>query len=530
MLKQLLLLVGCAFLTPLHGQPGSLDLNFGNQGKLSVEILNKTNALRCITEQPDGKLIAGGFTQSDSTGADQDFALVRFLPDGILDSTFGSDGKIHFDGFAPIPIYSELVYPSDDEIAELIMLPNQKILACGTAIFGSPIGFQSVISVYCMNPDGTLDINFGDSGKVVLNFLPNIFCNAAALQPDGKILLGGGSINTAGDCKMLVFRLNEDGSRDLSFGSNGYALFGFPNVLTAQVSSIAVHPEGKILLSGYDWLAPGPLLIARLRENGVLDTEFSGDGLLPINGYDGGAATDVIVQPDGKILLLGYGKSIAYNRWEITVIRFLANGTADLGFGFGGRAFLRGSNVNLFGYSLQLQSDGNLLVSGFDFQDETFIAARLLATGQVDSIFGTNGIAKVGFDGPSRSLASILASDGRLILAGQAGSQAQGEMLFAALQTGPTTGAGDGQVLTTDCLVFPNPASEQARIVISDADFLGGQFTVFDVSGGAVFQKPIESQEERLDIQVLSPGVYQVKCFSRDLRKTEAARLVVMRK
>ncbi|MBL7828388.1 MAG: T9SS type A sorting domain-containing protein, partial [Saprospiraceae bacterium] len=78
--------------------------------------------------------------------------------------------------------------------------------------------------------------------------------------------------------------------------------------------------------------------------------------------------------------------------------------------------------------------------------------------------------------------------------------------------------------------VFPNPASEQARVVIPDADFLGGYLEVFDVSAFRVFRKRIESQEERLDVRGYLPGVYQVRCFSRDSRKTEAVRLVVMRR
>jgi uncharacterized delta-60 repeat protein len=202
---------------------------------------------------------------------------------------------------------------------------------------------------------GSLDPTWGTGGVVTL---PAGFGPGAMLtQPNGTILIQGGETNpTTGDAEFAVLSLNENGTVDSSFGTDGLAVASFPGV-SAESSSIFVQPDGNIVVAGIT--TDGNIAIADFNANGTLDTSFgsggevttlfpSGNASLP--GTDGVNA--VLVDANGKILI-GGGLVTCSNPKnaeclsDYALARFNPNGTLDTSFGSGGFAVQKaGSDSN----------------------------------------------------------------------------------------------------------------------------------------------------------------------------------------
>ena len=154
-----------------------------------------------------------------------------------------------------------------------------------------------------------------------------------AVQPDGKILIGGDFTSYNGDAAAsdAVMRLNADGTRDTTFNPGGSGV-------TQSVGAVAVQPDGKIVIGGLfnsyngDFTAPSDMVM-RLNADGTRDTTFNAGG----SGADGSVYA-VAVQPDGKIVIGGfftiYNNDAAASDY---VMRLNANGTRDTTFNAGRR-------------------------------------------------------------------------------------------------------------------------------------------------------------------------------------------------
>ncbi|GAB3392444.1 M10 family metallopeptidase C-terminal domain-containing protein [Azotobacter armeniacus] len=306
---------------------GSLDTSFGSDGKATFD-LGRGDYVYSMAMQPDGKILVTG--RSDN-GSDDNFGVIRLNADGTLDTGFGSDAKAIF----------ELGY-SDDQGHSVTILPDGKILMAGSSYDYSENSTYFDFSVIRLNADGSLDTSFGCGGEATADIDGNSdFGNSLLVQPDGKILVAGRSYNPSYDTEFSVARLNADGSLDASFGSDGKASFDLGKGY-AQVNSLALQTDGKILLAGQSYNpdnATYDFSVIRLNIDGSLDTGFSGDGKAIFDiawGNDEGHS--LTVQPDGKILVSGYsynpsGNGYDSSRYDFSVIRLNADGTLDKTFG-----------------------------------------------------------------------------------------------------------------------------------------------------------------------------------------------------
>ena len=163
---------------------GNLDTGFGNEGIVIDNIEDKNDAALTTILQPDGKILAAGYTESAST----DFIVLRYNTDGTLDNTFSVDGKTITD------------MGSVDRAHSLVIQPDGKILVSGYASNGD----NDDLALVRYNNDGTLDLTFDEDGKVITDYnnLYN-YGNAIALQPDGKIVVAG---NTFTPYDIMVVR------------------------------------------------------------------------------------------------------------------------------------------------------------------------------------------------------------------------------------------------------------------------------------------------------------------------------------
>lgn len=237
---------------------GSLDTSFDSDGKVTTLIGQSCGANGLALLAASKFAVVGTAFNSSGEG---DFGIARYNSDGSLDSSFDGDGKRSDD--------SDL-FGGANAVAIQI---DQKIVVAG----GCEVNNNNGFAVARYNPDGTLDPSFDGDGRVIttVNFF-NDSAEAAAIQSDGKIVAAGTSDGAGGGqvTHMAAVRYNTDGSLDASFGNGGKAVISVGQEDGAQ--GVAIQPDGKIILGGYVSLAGGELGIAvvRLNSNGTLDTSF----------------------------------------------------------------------------------------------------------------------------------------------------------------------------------------------------------------------------------------------------------------
>jgi uncharacterized delta-60 repeat protein len=212
---------------------GTLDTSFGAGGKIITDINGTRNFANAVAIQSDGKIVAAGSTLTTTLDSFVMFAMARYNPDGSLDSTFGSGGKVT----------TQVVSGDgeDDEIFALAIQPDGRILAAGRANFAQDFG----LARYQTN--GALDTAFGTNGFVTTDFNGSIDrAFAMALQIDGKIVLAGAANLTTGSTGDFgLARYNSNGSLDSTFGAGGKVITDFGGNVDI-VRGIVLQSDNKI--------------------------------------------------------------------------------------------------------------------------------------------------------------------------------------------------------------------------------------------------------------------------------------------
>jgi uncharacterized delta-60 repeat protein len=294
-----------------HLPDGQLDPTFGNSGKLKTTLSGARDEANAVVIQPDGRILVAG-------RADEEFALVRYNTDGTLDNSFGSSGKttIDFDGF-------------EDAAHALALQSEGKILIAGQVTFraGGAASLRQRFGVARCNSDGTLDSTFGTSGKVITDFNNAFLDNQAfsmVVQSDGKPVVGGWTTGPQGGRDFALVRYNTDGSLDSTFGSQGRVTTDFANLGNDTIEALTLQPDGKIIAVGYTDLRIAHLnfAVARYHADGTLDNTFGVGGKTTTNFFFDvfdSQAFAVLLQPNGNIVAVGHA------RGHFTLARYLGD-------------------------------------------------------------------------------------------------------------------------------------------------------------------------------------------------------------
>ena len=271
---------------------------------------------------------------------------------------------------------------SRDGVAATAIQPDGKIVLVG----GSTEGTAGAATVYRYNADGTLDITFDGDGIVTttIDHSGSGFQDVA-IQPDGKIVAVGSAIPVNANMYYAVARYNSNGSLDTTFGTGGIVRTDFDSP-TESANAVALASDGKIIVSGTT--DNNSFGIARYNTNGTLDATFDGDGKAIVSNVFLGIS-DMALQPDGKI--------VAVAKWSGTTafLRFNTNGSLDATFDGDGRLEIPISIFN-GGDAIAVQSDGKIIsggnVSGFQGATD-FCLVRLNPNGTLDTTFDGDGAA-----------------------------------------------------------------------------------------------------------------------------------------
>ena len=288
-----------------YNPDGAIDSSFGQYGKVTTDFADE-GYYKCgpLTILPDGKILLAG--SLGETGA-----LVRYKPDGTPDSTFCEDGKLEVD-----------FGDTNDEYLSVSMAVQQdgKIVVSG---FSS--GFDCDFTVLRYKPDGSLDSLFGTDGKVTTDIYNSTDDRSRALtiQQDGKILVTGWSgLQSDGrnDWDFGVARYNTDGTPDASFGQDGKVITDLKGLWDDRPEAIAVQSDGKILVAGYTYnIGESDFALMRYNTDGSPDSTINGSGLITtdFNNSSNDQGLSLAVQPDGKIIVAGFSDD------NIAIVRYL---------------------------------------------------------------------------------------------------------------------------------------------------------------------------------------------------------------
>ena len=322
------------------GADGTPDPSFGSGGKVTLGGSSTEEAANGVAIQGDGKILVAGriSTKSDAT-------VHRLNANGTLDTSFDGDGLVVLNN------------GGSEEAVGLAVQPDGKIVVAGQTSVGE------TRSCGGLQPNGALDSSFDGDGKLTINASGTERVSGVVRQPDGRIVVSGSSAPNFSFPDAAAFRLNANGSLDTSFSGDGKALVGGPGDEIA--TAVALQPDGKIVLSGTTTTADDDGAVFRLTPSGALDPSFDGDGIAILDAGELEAASDVAVQPDGKIVAtLGYTTSSN----SATVFRLDADGSRDAGFGTNGmRVIQTGSPYSEFSLlnAVLIEPDGRIVAGGF---------------------------------------------------------------------------------------------------------------------------------------------------------------------
>jgi uncharacterized delta-60 repeat protein len=309
------LLSSTTICSSVFAQFGELDPTFGTHGKTIVGVGRQEDITQDMLIQPDGKILLVGYSD---LGA-QTMTLIRFNTDGSLDTTFGKKGKSVYIGQThshnqKLTLYADgriLVAEDDGQHPVLVRFRNNGIidssfgkngrydegdftpgrfhrsfiLKDGTIV--APGSFSTQNSDYdytltWITPNGKRDSSKGINGRITQDILNKYdFASDAIMQSNGKVVMGG-SIGTYFIKHFHMIRFNQDGSIDSTFGKDGTTLTNVTDSMDWLVNLLQ-QPDGKILASGYYYIGRKQQpAVVRYTADGILDLTFAKNGIAKI--------------------------------------------------------------------------------------------------------------------------------------------------------------------------------------------------------------------------------------------------------
>ena len=412
---------------------GALDESFdGDSGTGDGIVINQPRrvssqtSVQTLLTQDDGKTIAIGYANN----GDRDIALTRYLHDGQLDVSFGSNGVTFLGG------------SGSDDTAQHAIWQGDKILVAGR------MGGYAFVARF--HHDGALDSSFGNNGyRLVASGTGTVF-SQLQLLPDGRIFAVG-EWRQDTDTDFFAAMFSADGALDTGFASNG---FNHYPLLGQEYARGALAVNGRFLLVGAtrtNFSSSYSLRVLRINSDGAVDTSFGNNGIMSYS-LSNPSIGQVITDHNGKALISGSSAS------DMFAMRLNSNGSVDASFGSQGIATFDVNGYSTSNHGLTEQADGKIVLAGFSIPpggNQNFALLRLNADGTADTTFADNGILDIDLYSHERFFAITPQADGKLVAAGFANSFGQ----FALLRVeGLLDSDDDGTPDINDA--FPNDPTE----------------------------------------------------------------------
>jgi len=393
----LLVVSGC--IAQSKAQTVSIDPTFSVSSASSGGNVGLERAVTKVIIQPDGKIIAGGifrnFVGAPNTSLEAR-RIVRLNANGSRDASFNTG-----QGFST----------GNNVVNAMVLYPDGKIIIGGN--LDSYDNLTGLGHIARANSDGSRDVNFNNrpAGSAFRSFNNPVY--ALLLQPDGKVVVGGGfdtyNQSNVNPNARRIARLNPDGIQDLTF-NNGGSGFNVGVLSGAGVQfavfALALQSDGKIIAGGdfttYNGVAARKII--RLNSNGSVDASFN----VGMGFSDTNQLYAIALQNDGKVLV--GGNFTSFNGVTSNyILRLNTDGSRDASFNIG-------TGFNSYVNDILIQPDGKIIVAGnfTSFNNATAnYLIRLNSDGTRDNTFTTGNI---GFDGEVFSIA--LQPDNKIVAGG----------------------------------------------------------------------------------------------------------------
>ncbi len=426
---------------------GLPDTSFGSNGRLLVDLTLGTDTAETVSISSNtGKIAIGGSQGVNSSPTAGAVLMLEggtgtpfqptFPPPLTLDPTFNVDGKV----------VNDVSGGASDQINETVVQSDGKTVSVGFSRqqVGTPpsVFFKQDVAVTRRNIDGSLDTSFGGGdGIATVSDGSTYFSGdgqAIALQNDGKIVVVGTVTVAGAGYDFLVARFNSDGSNDPTFGDggDGNTIINYVNIgegYSDGANAVVVLDDGSIIAAGQsDPSASDDVTFVKLTSAGFLDTSWgtNSSGVLEA-GVTGGVnddrALDLIQQPDGKLLAVGFAEVGGVR--DLAFVRIDEDGNFDTALnattGSEGRKIVSIGAGNDIANAVEVDADGKIVVAGTtdNGADDDFFVARFDSDIELDATFAGDGVATGEYDGNSIDDAAndmVIQADGKIVVVGDA--------------------------------------------------------------------------------------------------------------
>ncbi len=474
----IILLTLLPFIT--FSQDGVLDTSFGTDGYVFTDFYDQEDVPFDIGEQSDGKLIVIG---SVVNGSDYLCTITRYHIDGEIDTTFGVNGSVESFGESYC-VFSNLQIQNDD-----------KIIVSG--VLGDDLLLMRFL------PNGTLDSNFGTNGIVTFNFNNGFqLIKSTILLDDEKILLVGESDDT-----VNLIKYQQNGTIDSTFGENG--ITSFATELDSRVFEGKVRIDGKILVSARytDANYDDHIIFLRFLENGSIDSVFGDDGIFNPNITFGFIYANPIAIDDSNRIVAAFGTyDEMLETYDSNSYRLHPDGGIDDTYGNNGF-----QNLGSFSPSrIIIQPNNRILIGGgySFFEGSSTTIKRVLENGSIDSSFSTI------FEDLQRSNFSLLNSGKIIGLSNTYWFQGPEDFVLTRYNNDPL-GIEDQQLEKFS--VYPNPSNGIFKI---QHDFLAAEtaYQVTDVLGKIITTGYLKNDQTEINLTTVKAGVYFLSASNKTIK------------
>ncbi|MBD2720500.1 T9SS type A sorting domain-containing protein [Hymenobacter armeniacus] len=370
------------YFTRANGAAANSFARFDDLGNVDLPFSQNVGSVGGVAQVlglPTGQYLLVGNGNTVTAGGLTRPELLRLNANGTADASFGGGaGPSGSQGYGFGQAFA--------------VQPDGKILVAGS--FETYHGVPAA-GVVRLNANGSVDATF----NVGTGFGAGAFPETIAVQPDGKILIGGDFTSFNGQFTQSLVRLNANGSVDASFVS--------PLLANSFVEGLVLQPDGKVLANGYLALSGAGATayagLVRLQPTGGLDANFAVSLFQDGDVSNSSSDPAVLLQADGKIIVSGYFTGAVGNH----VARLNPDGTADL-------TFQVGTGPSQAPATLGLQPNGSLLVGGEfgTFNNLEQPVVRLTPAGALETAFLPR------LQNPGFASALALQPDGKLLLGG----------------------------------------------------------------------------------------------------------------
>ena len=498
---------------------GSFDTNFGTNGVVNYNSYNtaSVNYSTFLLISPNNEIITGGtpnfyiidtvkFSETGSFISEQSFnlyqgvdsvssllegpdgkivvynnynTLLKYNVNGTLDTTFGTNGSL------PLSSYGNSLTIQQD----------------GKLLYVDNYSAQSIIR---LNLDGSQDATFGNNG--IVDFSTNTplivdLIDTITVAADGKIyLIFDYNTPTSPSWEVYTYygiaRLNNDGSIDTTFGTNGYVYVNFDYYSTDEIEwpqNLYEQADGKLIITGHistsspssNRFNSGVVGTVRLNNDGQIDTSFGTNGKV-ISQFGGINDWGIfITKTINDKYIINIDSTTPQGRTN-AILKLNYDGSTDTSFGING--VLADANY----YDVAVQSDGKIIRASR--VNNQFGIYRNNSDGSIDTGFGTNGLLSTPIYYYS-GINKILILQNNKLLAGGYTFNGDSQIMALTRYTNLNLGALDFTTKDTNFMVYPNPIEEQATFTYSLKEAATVTIEIIDLQGKVV-QSVLNSKEQ----------------------------------